>query len=385
MKYKCLRKTAQFFVVWLFILILWSNFFSFKKISYGEPDLSLSETKEETQLILYPVKDSFIQHDYPYWDLLHHPSRYNYGGSPYLDTASDAQSNHPRILIRFDLSSIPEDAIITSAHLKLYCFYAGIWKDIACYPLTQSWVEGTMNQQEDPPWQIADGVTWNTYDGINNWISPGGDYASYFLLDKVWIDSSSDTGWKTWNVTPAAQRWVSRDLPNYGLILITTGAGNYYPSRFYSKEYPDSSYWPRLEVSYEVPEPPKPPEEPLIKNLSVSPEVFDPYEKDGQLEIFYDLKEDSLVKVEIYNSKGEKVKALLEDLVEGKEVEKEEEQGAGSHTVKWCGVIDFEKMAILDGDKGVLLAPDGVYTVKMTATSKSTEKVDSARASIMVK
>jgi len=375
-------KTSRLILLTLSLLILlfWFNFLWIQRIpcSYGEP-APFSEVEERRQIVLYPEKDSFIQHDYPYYDPTHHPSCYNYGGSPNLITASGSQSNHPRILVQFDLSSIPAEAVIASAQLKLYCRSAVIWKDIACYPLTHAWVEGTMTQTSDPPQQTANGVTWKTFDGTSNWTIPGGDYASYQLLDKVWIASDSDTGWKSWNVTSTVQGWASGILPNNGFILATLAAGNYYASRFCSKEHSDSSLWPRLEINYEMPEPP---EEPLIRDVAVSPEAFDPYDQAGQVEISYELREDSLAKIEIFDADGEKVKALFEDLEEGKEVEIEKEQEAGHHTESWCGVIDFEETAILDGDKGVLLAPDGDYVVRVTARSKAIGEVENAEVSV---
>ncbi len=166
--------------------------------------------------------------------------------------------------------------------------------------------------------------------------------------------------------------------------MTTLGYANYWGASFYSKEYSNPFYWPRLEVIYEIPEP-LPPEQPLVKNISATPQVFDPYEKDSQVDISYELKEEASVQIEIYNAGGEKVKALFEDLVDGEEVEKEEKQEAGSQTEQWCGIRDFEEMALLDGDKGVLLAPDGEYTVKVSATSELTGRVESAEVKVVVK
>jgi hypothetical protein len=41
-------------------------------------------------------------------------------------------------------------------------------------------------------------------------------------------------------------------------------------------------------------------------------------------------------------------------------------------------------MAVADGDKGVLLAPDGEYTVKVIATSLDSERTDSANVEVEV-
>ena len=368
---RTIRRNARILIMCLLVAVLCLPFWAFGDISATNSELN--------QIVLLPAQDSYIQHDYPYYDPKHHPSLYNYGGSPFLNTVSAAQSNNPRILVQFDLSSIPQNASITSAYLKLYCFSGGIWKSIDCYSLTRSWVEGTMNQQKDPPLEVADGCTWNTYDGINNWANPGGDYNDAALLDEVFIADNFDVGWKAWNVTAAVENWVNRSMPSHGFILTTLVSGNYREARFYSKEYSESLYWPRLEVVYEIPE------ESLIADFSVAPEVLNPYEEDSRVEIFYELVEESSIQIEIDNSEGEKVKALFEDSDEdGAEIEKPERQGAGSHSKEWCGVIDFPEMAALNGDKGVLLAPDGEYIIKLSAISISDDRTETAEVEVTV-
>ena len=367
---RAIRRNVRILIMCLLVAVLCLPFWAFGDVSATNSGLN--------QIAFLPVQDSYIQHDYPYYDPRHDPSLYNYGGSPFLNTVSSAQSNDPRILVQFDLSSIPQDAGIISAYLKLYCFSGGIWKSIGCYSLTRSWVEGTMNQQKDPPLEVADGCTWNTYDGIDNWTNPGGDYNDAALLDEVFIADNSDVGWKAWNVTAAVENWVNRSIPNHGFILTTLVSGNYREARFYSKEYSEPLYWPRLEVVYEIPE------ESLITDLSVTPEALNPYE-DSRVEISYQLEEESSIQIEIYNPEGEKVKALFEDSDEdGAEIEKPERQEAGSHSKEWCGVIDFPEMTALNGDKGVLLAPDGEYIIKLIATSINDDRTDSAEVEVTV-
>jgi hypothetical protein len=236
-----------------------------------------------------------------------------------------------------------------------------------------------MNQQKDPPREIADGCTWNTCDGINSWTNPGGDYDRASLLDEIIISDDYDRGWKAWNVAAMVQSWVSGTRSNHGFLLETLGYANYWGASFYSKDYSDSEYWPQLEIAYELPE------ESAVKNLAVSPGILDPYEQDSDVTVSYELKEESLVQIEIYNSEGEKVKALYEDFDEdGAEIEKPERQAAGLHNSTWCGVIDFREMTVLNGDKGVLLAPDGEYTIKVIATSLDSGKTESAEVAVTI-
>ena len=75
-----------------------------------------------------------------------------------------------RSLIQFDLSSLPNDAIITSCrlHFTIEHNYATNLRDFKLYRMKRSWVEGTGTDTIS-----GDGATWNTYNGVNGWTSPG--------------------------------------------------------------------------------------------------------------------------------------------------------------------------------------------------------------------
>lgn len=77
-----------------------------------------------------------------------------------------------RTLIKFDLSSIPAGATVSSAILSLYLLSdfantTGAW---AVYRMKRAWVEGTGNIGA-----TGDGATWATYDGSNNWQTAGAE------------------------------------------------------------------------------------------------------------------------------------------------------------------------------------------------------------------
>jgi len=82
----------------------------------------------------------------------------------------------------------------------------------------------------------------------------------------------------------------------------------------------------------------------IITNLRFSPDTFDSYKHNTSLK--YTLLKEALVSIEIYDSKGNKIKRLLENLEETK----------GSHSHGWLGIAD----------KGVF-APAGVYLAKVKA------------------
>jgi hypothetical protein len=67
-----------------------------------------------------------------------------------------------RLLIGFDLSSIPPTRTVVDARLRLYETTTSTGQTINLYRLTNSWVESQMN--------------WNFRDSVNRWVTPGGDY-----------------------------------------------------------------------------------------------------------------------------------------------------------------------------------------------------------------
>jgi len=216
-----------------------------------------------TITIQSPSKDTFIS----YWSWSGLPDTYdanaNYGGM-YWFTVQFTPYGLRRILMEFDLSSIPSGAVISSATLRLFIWAAGgDWQGqlIRVNRVTQSWVEGTtVGEMVVPP--VGGGATWNEYnyyDGLAtsayNWGTPGGDYTT--------VDSATATtplGWTSWSVTAIVQGWVAGTYPNYGfLIKWDSESGNARGvDSWPTKEDPPWEYdWPtfrpKLEVTYTLP------------------------------------------------------------------------------------------------------------------------------------
>jgi len=75
-----------------------------------------------------------------------------------------------RGLIQFDLSSLPDNAIITSCKLNFHVTanYADTAREFKVYRMKKEWTEGTGTDTV-----TGDGATWNTYDGSNAWQTVG--------------------------------------------------------------------------------------------------------------------------------------------------------------------------------------------------------------------
>lgn len=123
-----------------------------------------------------------------------------------------------RILMLFDLSSLPTSVIINSAMLYAYNYdeYGGsVTGEI--YRVTEAWTEDTYTLP---------------------------DYDSY-------VYDSSELGgagsYKSFDITALVQEWADGTYDNYGVLFFGVSGAGYY-IRFYSSE--STAYQPYLEIDY---------------------------------------------------------------------------------------------------------------------------------------
>ena len=165
-----------------------------------------------------------------------------------------------RGLLKFNIDSlsIPSDAEINSAKLKLYYYLSegsgsdpGISTplDIDIYPLTRDWFEGTGSWGS----AIQDGVCWNNYDGTNAW-TLGGDYDTSYSGSGL---TPTAYGWTTDLETKViVKAWLDGSITNNGMVLI--GDENHqFLKYFRSSDYSTSSDHPKLEIDYISNHPPE--------------------------------------------------------------------------------------------------------------------------------
>jgi len=130
-------------------------------------------------------------------------------------------------LVYFDLSELEPGTTVISATLQMYQLPGDGARqyNIATYAIQESWSESK--------------VSWDNMPLVS---SAGGPISSLGL----------SAGWKTWDVGPLVQNWVSGKNPNYGLVL--RGDGDTLGLRvFTSRETGGEA--PRLIVRYERGEP----------------------------------------------------------------------------------------------------------------------------------
>jgi len=203
----------------------------------SKEDTTISVTAGETTYLNWPLtyattqnltlqpgaegKDAYVGEGYP---------DTNYGNSSTLYVGYyTATSPRNRAYLYFDVSSssLPSDAVVTSAYLKLHQFYFDGTEilPIGLYQVTENWTEGA--------------ITWNNQPRS----SSDAEYTNF-------VYSSTDT-WSSWSIGDLVKGWLDGSITNYGMLLkpvsepVTNGVD------FDSSDY--SSYNPQLLIDYYIP------------------------------------------------------------------------------------------------------------------------------------
>ncbi len=158
-----------------------------------------------------------------------------------LDVDSVGTLEHA--LIQFDLPAIPPGAKIVSARLELYHTITNgtpVDPGIDIHRVTRDWVEGTQSGGG-----TADGATWDTWDGSNNWTQGGGDFDITPVASGPVSIAIND--WESWDMRELVQGWVDGTYPNYGMALKGSGSTDI---SFASKEDADPALRPKLSITY---------------------------------------------------------------------------------------------------------------------------------------
>jgi len=266
-------KLLLFFVFW--VVMIFSNF----GYSYGK-QLTIQPGPEDG-------KDSYISTSCG-------DQSKNFGNSEdiyvgYYDST--------RGLLQFDLSSIPPDAVISSARLYLYLEtspYGSEDTRIYVHRITNLWKE--------------EEVTWRDKYEKKEWDSPGGDFD---WSVESWVSlTETSSGWVSWDVTRMAKEWFNGRYDNFGFLL-RQDIYNRIQSRFLSTDAKWKESRPRLVIFYELKEIPPEPVPPEVVSLPVKvyPNPFKPAQGHNELE-FVNLPSGASIK--IFCIDGEIVRTLQE-------------------------------------------------------------------------
>ncbi|MEZ4682654.1 MAG: DNRLRE domain-containing protein [Caldilineaceae bacterium] len=132
-----------------------------------------------------------------------------------------------RLLLRFNVDSIPDNARINSAHIRLRLSFASPADD---GPMR------TILRRLASDWGEL-GVTWN---GEPDWAA---------VRDSTFVGTTPQ--WYEWEVPDLVQGWVDGTFPNHGVELIGDERVQQRERIFYARET-NTDYFPQLVVDYDV-------------------------------------------------------------------------------------------------------------------------------------
>ncbi|OQP57970.1 DNRLRE domain-containing protein [Niastella populi] len=143
-----------------------------------------------------------------------------------------------RSMLRYDVSSIPADAVVSNAKLYLYAKT----NNINGNPGNPTF--GTANtallQKATSAWNLAT-VSWNNQPAVST------------TGQKTLPQSTGTAQNYVVDVTDFVQSWVNKPDSNYGMMLRLQAESYYNSMVFNSGQAKDSSLQPRLEICYTVP------------------------------------------------------------------------------------------------------------------------------------
>ena len=158
-----------------------------------------------------------------------------YGSDPHLDL-SKTSTRKIRDLIRFDLSSIPSNATITSATFSIYLY--------GCGSLSQT-VDDLNIARITSDWEEYE-VTWNTHKSKFDMSS---------TLSKT-APCSLNNQYHDFDIASFVENWRNGTWPNYGVGLYgKENSGASWIKYFYGREHPANKP-PKLVLTYTLPVPP---------------------------------------------------------------------------------------------------------------------------------
>ncbi|WP_455279207.1 DNRLRE domain-containing protein [[Eubacterium] cellulosolvens] len=182
-----------------------------------------------------------------------------------------------RVLLKFDLSTIPAGVTINEAHLSLTVNgYGGTppWTEtFTVYRVTRNWVEGTTVF----PGPGTTGATWNQPDKSTSetWNSPGtGTPGDYTVDGASSLTFSNGVGVRDWDVTAIVKAWIEDNQANHGFVIIysresQSEASVYFTSRNFASRPAD---WPVLRIDWKAP--PEPENSAPVGGLSLPTNVL---------------------------------------------------------------------------------------------------------------
>lgn len=149
-----------------------------------------------------------------------------------LEVGSCPSCHEKRILIKYDLSSVPKDQDINSAVLSLYCTEdnASTGSNAMVYMPKADWVQSEAD--------------WFEYSEGNKWNKEGGDIGLKALATFEVKNDATDS-WFEFDLTETIKEYVSGEKENRGFIILLDDVDNLYLE---SSEAENESQRPKLTI-----------------------------------------------------------------------------------------------------------------------------------------
>lgn len=186
------------------------------------------------------------------------------GQGPNIYAGQTNASGVRRALVKFDVSSIPANATITSATLTLNLTQSISFGDTQrVHKVLAAWGEGasTTGSTEESPGgrgaaaQAGD-ATWlfRLFPGTA-WAAAGGDFVAAASASTTVDGEPGPFSWTGASLAADVQSWLVTPASNFGWMVRGIEGGGLNAKRYASSENPDEALRPVLSVSYTVPPP----------------------------------------------------------------------------------------------------------------------------------
>jgi hypothetical protein len=167
------------------------------------------------------------------------------------------QNSVRRALLYFDVAAaLPRNARLESVRLTLYMTPSNAGpRRISLHRLLSAWGEGASYATGGSgDFSTADDATWiHTFYDDAFWVRPGGQFVARASASREVAASAFYTWESTRKLLADVRLWLAAPHRNFGWILIGDETTPQNAKSFSSREEPDASLRPVLEVSYHLP------------------------------------------------------------------------------------------------------------------------------------
>lgn len=174
-----------------------------------------------------------------------------------LFTGLNGGGSRRRAALAFDVSALPEGAVVTQAALTLTVAQTNVGPEpTTVHRLAADWGEAASvapgNGGGGAPAEPGDATWLHTFSPDQLWLAEGGDFSPLASADTM-VDGVGPYTWSSPALVADVQAWVDDPGTNFGWLLV----GNEAPAagtskRFHSREAVDEAVRPVLTVEYDV-------------------------------------------------------------------------------------------------------------------------------------